>query len=64
MSFIIINTLISSIKFDIVQANILFFLYLVNLNYLNVDYNTIINSLVIKICTILVICYFNHTWLL
>lgn len=60
----IINTLIGSIKFYTVQSNTLFLFYWADLDCLNIYYNDIINSLVIKSFTISVICHFNYLWLL
>ncbi len=56
----IISTLIGNIKFHIVQADILFLFYLADLNCLNIYYNNVTNSLVMKDYTILVICRFGH----
>ncbi len=59
---VIISTPISNIKFHIVQADTPFLLCLANLNHLNIYYNNVTNSLVMKNCTISVIHRFGHLW--
>lgn len=60
----IINTLIGSIKFHTVQGNTLFLFCWADLDCLNIYYNDVTNSLVIKSSTISVICHFSYPWLL
>lgn len=64
MGSAIISTPIGSIKFHVVQADTSFLLCLANLDRLNVYYNKVTNSLVMKGHTISVIRRFGHPWLL
>ena len=64
MGSAIISTPIGSVKFHVVQADTLFLLCLADLDHLNVYYNNVTNSLVMKDRTISVIRRFGHPWLL
>lgn len=64
MGSAIISTPIGSIEFHVVQADTPFLLCLADLDRLNVYYNNVTNSLVMKDRTISVIRRFGHPWLL
>ncbi len=64
MGSVIISTPIGSIKFHVFQADTPFLLYLADLDRLNIYYNNVTNSLVMKDRTISVIRRFGHPWLL
>lgn len=61
---IIIQIPIEYIKFDIIKVNTLFFLCFVDINRLNIYFNNINNSLVMKSIYIPIICHLNHLFLL
>ena len=64
ISSIIINTLISNIKFYIIKANTFFLLYLADIDILKVYYNNLKNILVTPIKLVLVVHQFSHPFLL
>jgi hypothetical protein len=56
--------LIKQVEFYIILVKTLFLLSLTNINKLKVYFNNLINSLITLTRNILVICYFNYSFLL
>jgi hypothetical protein len=56
ISSVIVNTLVSNIKFHIIKADTPFLLYLIDIDILKAYYNNLKNILVTPIKSVLVVC--------